>query len=200
MVGNQTPSYPSQRTLHKNDEGVPLVASQAVSSQEDHRNEAFPTYRQSPLSRHFAYSFEKTSKVPGSASFSGETQARKNQTDPEGQSRSSRFHFSLYKWAGKGVTLMMPSNLKERSNNGYSGRVLPEIVLQEVDVHFDDEIKATISKTSEINGEDQYGKLANDLIVERTADPVIKEDLFPSEPEQNVIGSGMVEESGNFIS
>lgn len=95
---------------------------------------------------------------------------------------------------------MMPSNLKERSNNGYSGRVLPEIVLQEVDVHFDDEIKATISKTSEINGEDQYGKLANDLIVERTADPVIKEDLFPSEPEQNVIGSGMVEESGNFIS
>ncbi|KAM0937706.1 putative Chaperone J-domain superfamily [Dioscorea sansibarensis] len=199
MLDNQTASYPSQRTLHKNDEGVPSVASQAVSLQEDHRMEAFPTYRQSPLSRHFAYSFEKTSKVPGSASFSRETQARKNQTNSEGQSRSSRFHFSLYKWAGKGVTLMMPSNLKERSNNGNSGRVLPEIVLQEVDMHVDDEIMATISKTSKINGEDQDGKLANDLIVERTADPVIKEDLFPSEPEQNVIGSGMVEESDRKV-
>ncbi|KAJ0982189.1 hypothetical protein J5N97_010444 [Dioscorea zingiberensis] len=194
-IDNQTLNSPAQGTQNKNDNGVPLLASRAVSTQEDHSVQTFPTYRQSPLSRRFAYSFESTSKVSGSVSFSRESQSRKDKTDSEGQSRSSRFHFSIYKWAGKGVSLMMPSNLKEKSNTGSNRRVLPEIVLQEVEMLSDDEMMPAISRTSDIKEEDQDVKLGNYLIAERAANPVIKEDLLPSKLEPNVIGSGVIEES-----
>ncbi|KAI8014693.1 J domain-containing protein required for chloroplast accumulation response 1 [Camellia lanceoleosa] len=91
-----TPSSPLSRQL-----------SEAFQEEDELRSEIHQSYRPSPLSREFSLS----NKEPPCITKSGELESmdrgnlKKDLKNTEAPSNSSRFHFSIYKWASKGVPM-----------------------------------------------------------------------------------------------
>ncbi|KAL7245039.1 hypothetical protein ACSBR2_000391 [Camellia fascicularis] len=91
-----TPSSPLSRRL-----------SEAFQEEDELRSEIHQSYRPSPLSHEFSLS----NKKPPCITKSGELESmdrgnlKKDLKNTEAPSNSSRFHFSIYKWASKGVPM-----------------------------------------------------------------------------------------------
>lgn len=91
-----TPSSPLSRQL-----------SEAFQEEDELRSEIHQSYRPSPLSHEFSLS----NKEPPCITKSGELESmdrgnlKEDLKNTEAPSNSSRFHFSIYKWASKGVPM-----------------------------------------------------------------------------------------------
>ncbi|XP_020574707.1 J domain-containing protein required for chloroplast accumulation response 1 isoform X2 [Phalaenopsis equestris] len=108
--------------------------TQSVVGHEDQSNKGYSSYRKSTLSRRSSSSFEALLDTIEPAFQTVESQTEKNSSSLEDYVSNQKFHFSIYKWAGKGVMLVMPSDSKER--NEFEGRLarFPEIIVQEVEL------------------------------------------------------------------
>lgn len=100
-------------------------SSQAILGTEDLRNDIQPPYCQSLLAQELSLSSEELSNLTETdkKGTGGILKKKSESTD----TNSSHFHFSIYKWASKGVPLEMPirggsSRSKERVKSEQSSR------------------------------------------------------------------------------
>eukprot|EP00262_Sarcandra_glabra_P004726 TRINITY_DN15965_c0_g1_i1.p1 TRINITY_DN15965_c0_g1~~TRINITY_DN15965_c0_g1_i1.p1 ORF type:complete len:739 (+),score=126.66 TRINITY_DN15965_c0_g1_i1:95-2311(+) len=96
--------------------GLSENATQTVHGQDNSRNDTWPSYRQSPLSHQSSLHDNGSSKATESAGQDTENQCKMDPLGSEMYNNSSHFHFSIYKWASKGVTLRMPAGCKNSTN------------------------------------------------------------------------------------
>ncbi|XP_043714199.1 J domain-containing protein required for chloroplast accumulation response 1 isoform X2 [Telopea speciosissima] len=123
---------------------ISRASNQVIQGQDDLKNDAQLSYRQSPLSREFSLNNEESSKAPRLGNEDRRGHLKKETSNPE--MHEEQFHFSIFKWASKGMPLVMPfkggkvSSSKERGNDssGSSSRekIKSEIVVSEVPVEF----------------------------------------------------------------
>ena len=170
---------PTQRTLYKNEDGsldtlpssptafVPSFTTRAVTAQDDLKIDDQVLYCQSFLSRPISHSLDKSSADMDSASLSTKSYSQKHSTSLESYVSKGQFHFSIYKWAGKGVTLIMPS--KSKLQNESSFKRLPEVVVQEVDMILHEDNMSTLA-TAGKSHHDNQDKSVKDAIVKTRID------------------------------
>lgn len=134
--GGETESYEKLSLPSSPTTFLPSLSNQASILQNEPKIDSHVLYRQSPLSRQVSHSFGNSSEVINSTSKS-------KSTNLENLAGEGQFHFSMYKWAGKGVTLIMPA----KSNSQLDSRFkrLPEIIVQEVDVMIHDNMSSPSS-------------------------------------------------------
>jgi hypothetical protein len=83
-------------------------SSQSIQSQEEMGNDVQSCHRQRPLSREVFLSREESSNSNKSDKIDPDGIMKKEPNGSEVPTDGSQFHFSIYKWAGKGVPLAMP--------------------------------------------------------------------------------------------
>eukprot|EP00268_Persea_americana_P038265 TRINITY_DN37864_c0_g1_i1.p1 TRINITY_DN37864_c0_g1~~TRINITY_DN37864_c0_g1_i1.p1 ORF type:complete len:740 (+),score=137.49 TRINITY_DN37864_c0_g1_i1:805-3024(+) len=178
---SSTYTFPSPRT------GLVRVTSEMKLGQDCSRYDSQASFRQSPLSRVFSSAGDGLSNDTRSARQKKGSQFSKDRSSSEVSSDSSQFHFSIYKWASKGVTLMMPSkggkrsNSKERGKNESIVSGLPAPVLQGVNLSSLNENMSTLSTPSQIQYDIEDNSSSRDLRSLMKDD--IVEEPMPSKPE-----------------
>lgn len=108
-------SSPTSRAAQKTEESTPRafdVPSPNSPSRFTHATDGLATNsRRAPPSHRPA---EAAAVPPGDGTRGAENLPMKEDSNSKDNSGSDHLHFSMYKWASKGVTLVMPPNLKER--------------------------------------------------------------------------------------
>ncbi|PON40459.1 DnaJ domain containing protein [Parasponia andersonii] len=89
-------------------------SSEAIQGNEGSRNDIRSSYRLSPLSQDFPQSSEVSSNLTESDRKDKGTNLKRDSGSSENSTNSGHFHFSIYKWASKGVPLDIP--LRGRSS------------------------------------------------------------------------------------
>jgi len=203
-------SSPTQRALCKNEDGspdilssspttvVPSFTTRAVTAQDDMKIDGHVSYHQSPLSRQVSHSLDKSSEDLDSTSLGIQSHSQKDSASLESYVSKGQFHFSIYKWAGKGVTLVMPS----KSNLQHEGRFkrLPEVVVQEVDVILHEDDTSTLTAACE-NQCDILDEAVRDVSVETKvdADSTTVKGLLHAEFKSKIPYSDETEKSGSLL-
>ncbi|WOK92384.1 J domain-containing protein required for chloroplast accumulation response 1 [Canna indica] len=172
-------------------------ASRAVPAPDDLRNSGYAFYRQSPLASQLS-----RGSVRSSETFSKGSQSERYATSVEGYISSNQFHFSIYRWAGKGVSLSLSSLSKESNNvNKYSG--LPEVVIHTVDLPSDgdddddDDDMSTSVGVSINQTENQGNKVLKGIFMENKHDTGSRiPDNVSSESESNFLSRTSTGNSG----
>ncbi|KAK8933744.1 J domain-containing protein required for chloroplast accumulation response 1 [Platanthera zijinensis] len=141
---------------------VPFTKS--VEGHGDLRNNGYGSYRQTPLSHRVSHGLEGFSVSEGMEPALN-SQTGESSSSLEDYINNRQFHFSIYKWAGKGVMLVMPSDSNER--NEFEGRLarLPEVIVQELELstHYDYFSSVTKPlKSGTVIGEDKSDKRDDD--------------------------------------
>ncbi|KAJ4967440.1 hypothetical protein NE237_019289 [Protea cynaroides] len=116
--------------------------NQVIQEQDDLKNDARPSYCQTPLSYEFSLGSAESSKAIRCGNEEKRGQGEQGSSCSE--THEEHFHFSIYKWASIGVPLVMPlrggnsSSSKERGNDSSSSsskeRVKSEIVASELSI------------------------------------------------------------------
>ncbi|KAJ0024920.1 hypothetical protein Pint_08918 [Pistacia integerrima] len=136
--GMELPTFGStHRSPYKSKEGAsngmnlypsPLSRSSSLNQDQEERNDARSSHRQSLLSRELSLNSEQSSNLTKYDETDTEIDLKKESNSSEAVTNESPFHFSIYKWASKGVPLalaMAPrggnsSRLKEDSGTDRS--------------------------------------------------------------------------------
>ncbi|KAF8405182.1 hypothetical protein HHK36_010082 [Tetracentron sinense] len=197
------------------------ASNQVVQGQDDSRNDVRPSYRQSPLSHEFSLS----SKAPLKTTKCDEQDTRgtrkKDLSGLEVDSNCSQFHFSIYKWASKGVPLVMPlrggyslsskeggNNDRDSSSNGRDKiesivSELPAPVMQGVEFPTLNDSTSETNKSSRMEYEKQdHISLFNTITRDRLDSSQITEEVVPAGPESkplNNLQSTIIEVSSNLL-
>lgn len=99
----------------------PHSRSSSLNQGHEERNDHRSSYRQSILSRKFSLSRKESSNLTRSAEADTGGDSEKESNSSEVLTSSNQFHFSIYKWASKGIPLAMPlrggSSLRARENS-----------------------------------------------------------------------------------
>lgn len=190
---------PTHRPIYKSDEG-PLPSSltpRAVTAQDDLKLDGQGLYRQSPLSRPNSQSTESSPEVTHSPSASVEIHSQKDEASLESYISSGQFHFSTYRWAGKGVKLVMASSSKSKYGSMFGK--LPDIVVEEVDMNLGSEDISTPTTASKILSGSRDNKLLKDLFIEdkKGANSTLIDDLLPTESDSKFLPGDRTEILGN---
>ncbi|KAG6471635.1 hypothetical protein ZIOFF_069081 [Zingiber officinale] len=138
-------------------------ASKAASVHDDLRSSGHSFYRQSPLASQLSRGTIKSSET-----FSKGSQSERYATSLEGYINNNQFHFSIYRWAGKGVSLGL-SSLSEETNVAGRYSRLPEVVIQSVEYPSDDDDDDYMSASPGISNnqtETNKNKVINDIFSE----------------------------------
>ncbi|XP_042441985.1 J domain-containing protein required for chloroplast accumulation response 1-like [Zingiber officinale] len=138
-------------------------ASKAASVHDDLRSSGHSFYRQSPLASQLSRGTIKSSET-----FSKGSQSERYATSLEGYINNNQFHFSIYRWAGKGVSLGL-SSLSEETNVAGRYSRLPEVVIQSVEYPSDDDDDDYMSASPGISNnqtENHKNKVINDIFSE----------------------------------
>lgn len=204
---------PTNRSVYKNEYEVPDVFSfpsspnasvssfttREVRAQIDLKSDGHAFYRQSPLSRQFSNSGNISLETINSVWFSTESQYQKDSSKLANYNSSNQFHFSIYRWAGKGVKLVLPSNLEEGNENASRPRKLPEVAMHGFDQPSDEDNISTASGASKSQSETHASKLLNNVLLERKSDAGSAnfDKHLPDESELKYIHSDSIEESGS---
>ncbi|KAI3460305.1 hypothetical protein Pfo_016968 [Paulownia fortunei] len=101
---------------HSSSGSLSRFSNEATRGQDEIRNEAHPVYCQSPLSHEASFSCED---APYTVSPDQKDNARNLKKETKSvDSNDNQFHFSIYKWAGRGVPMILPlvgrNNLKSK--------------------------------------------------------------------------------------
>ncbi|ONK76382.1 uncharacterized protein A4U43_C03F27100 [Asparagus officinalis] len=200
---------PSQCSMYKCDDGFPesipsspttsvtSFTNRLVTAHDDLKTDGHVLYRQSPLSRQVSYSMEKSSEAMDSSSLGIKNHFQKDSASLENDVSRGHFHFSIYKWAGKGVTLVMPSKSNLQHESRF--RRLPEIVVQEVDMILHEDDMLSIPNTT-YKSEGNLAKSVNGITTETkvTAESTTPKGSFPSELVSKFIHSDETETSDDI--
>lgn len=135
-------------------------SSHTIQGQDGLKNDPWPSHRQSRLSHEFSLGSDESPKLSSSnrADMGGNLENGSNISKVE--INSSQSHFSLYKWASKGVMFAIPikrvnsSRIKVKSRadrcsstNGRFQSELPEAILQDVEYPYPDDAMSATTKS-----------------------------------------------------
>ncbi|CAK9178544.1 unnamed protein product [Ilex paraguariensis] len=129
--GNCSPSKYKDRIAngagHLSSQSASLsrFSSQVIPGQIELKNDDRPYYYQSPLSPELFPCSEDTSNRTQSDLSEKGCNLKKDSTGTNALNNSSQFHFSIYKWAGQGVPLLMPfrgGNITKSKETGKTDR------------------------------------------------------------------------------
>jgi hypothetical protein len=139
------PTSPSQQTSNRDDDGTSNAYSVSTSPnsqmnnylaqetpQQDSRKKPFSWHRYPFLSRLCSQSGDKknTSNHVSSVGTEGdETSVR-----AESIMATDKFHFSFYKWAGKGALLVLPAAIEEKDATIIGLTSFPQVLAQGLDL------------------------------------------------------------------
>ncbi|CAM0871727.1 unnamed protein product [Alopecurus aequalis] len=164
-VDNSVPTSPSRHTSNKNDDdtsyaySVPASPNSSTSSylaqgtsQQDSKKNPFSWHRYPFLSRFRSQSGDKKDTSQYANSIDSECEG--TPISSESFISNNKFHFSFYKWAGKGALLMLPASVQEKDGNIIGVRSFPQVVVQGIDLIDEEE---SMSK-SQTDYEDKSGK------------------------------------------
>ncbi|XP_038972007.1 J domain-containing protein required for chloroplast accumulation response 1 isoform X2 [Phoenix dactylifera] len=212
VIDHPSLGSPTNGSLYKNEYEAPDVFSspsspnssvssfttREIRAQIDARNDGHAFYRHSPLSRQFSYSANRSLKNTDSTWLSTESQYQKDSLSLESHISSSQFHFSICRWTGKGVKLVLPCNSEERNKKVSKARKLPEVVIHEVDLASDDDNISIVTGASESQSESHTSKLLDDFHMGRKfcAGSAIVDNHLPAKFELKNLHSDSIEESG----
>nr|XP_009411024.1 PREDICTED: J domain-containing protein required for chloroplast accumulation response 1 [Musa acuminata subsp. malaccensis] len=191
-------SSPAHHAPYKSEDGDPYAStfpyspsdSQATPAPDDMRNVGHAFYCQSPLATQTSRGMGRSSEA-----FSRGSQSERYATSLEGYIGSNNFHFSLYKWAAKGVSLTLSSHSKKTNDVGRCSR-LPEVVIQADDLPSDDDDMSTSTSTGVSNNQTE----THDNKVLSDAGSTITEDVLPESHSKHLSrtftgNSGMISDN-----
>uniref|UniRef100_A0A5B6ZSI9 J domain-containing protein required for chloroplast accumulation response 1 n=1 Tax=Davidia involucrata TaxID=16924 RepID=A0A5B6ZSI9_DAVIN len=161
-------------------------SSKAIQGQDESRNHVQPSYCQSPLTHEFSRSSKKPSYINKSDETDIGGNLKKDLKSGETPSNNNQFHFSIYKWASKGVPFRMPlrrgnsSKSRERSNiersSSSKGRIesdsmvceLQRANLQDIDTLFLNHsqiVEEAILAMPDLKSHDSFQSAVDDVIL-----------------------------------
>uniref|UniRef100_A0A453IR50 J domain-containing protein n=2 Tax=Triticinae TaxID=1648030 RepID=A0A453IR50_AEGTS len=176
-VDSSVPTSPSRHISNRNDDdtsyGYSVPASpnsstnsslaQGVSQQDSKRN-PFSWHRYPFLSR-FRSSGDKKDSSQHVNSMDSECEG--TPISSASFISSDKFHFSFYKWAGKGALLMLPASVQEKDGNIIGVRSFPQVVVQGIDLIDEEESMSTATPASKSQTDYEDYKSGKDGLFER---------------------------------
>ncbi|KAK6938790.1 hypothetical protein RJ641_032298 [Dillenia turbinata] len=167
--------------------GSPNSQTASVSRfSESSKNNSRPANRLGLLSQEFALRSKELNQVTECDKMSTDGDLNKDSKSTEGQLDTNQFHFSIYKWAGKRVPLMLPlrGGSRLRVSSSTNGRIESEIVvslmpaaatLPDPNMSVTDKSFSPETMPSNIELEEKQGGSSQDTITQ-----------FECEPYQNI--------------
>ncbi|KAL6317990.1 hypothetical protein AAG906_031043 [Vitis piasezkii] len=163
-------------------------SNQTIQGQDGLKNDPWPSYRQSRLSHEFSLAGDESPKLTTSNRADMGDNLENGSNSSKVEINTSQSHFSLYKWASKGVPFVTPlrrlnsSRTKVKSKtercSSTNGRFqsermvseLPEAILHDVEYHYTDDTSAS-TKSFKIDREKQkndtlFTKITQDRLEE----------------------------------
>lgn len=149
-------------------------SSQSTQSQEELKNGIQSSYSQSLLSQEIILNNEESSNLIKSDKKDKEGNIKKDSKISEAPTDSSQFHFSIYKWACKGVPLMIPFR------GGSSSRLKEPVKMKRsLSLNGRIEIESKVRKSPLKSYKMEHNKEENDSVLDTSAQDGV-------EPCQNV--------------
>ncbi|KAK4599695.1 hypothetical protein RGQ29_009648 [Quercus rubra] len=149
-------------------------SSQSTQSQEELKNGIQSSYSQSLLSQEIILNNEESSNLIKSDKKDKEGNIKKDSKISEAPTDSSQFHFSIYKWACKGVPLMIPFR------GGSSSRLKEPVKMKRsLSLNGRIEIESKVRKSPLKSYKMEHNKEENDPVLDTSAQDGV-------EPCQNV--------------
>ncbi|VAH87767.1 unnamed protein product [Triticum turgidum subsp. durum] len=157
-VDSSVPTSPSRHISSRNDDdtsygySVPASPNSSTNSslaqgvsQQDSKKNPFSWHRYPFLSR-FRSSGDKKDTSQHVNSMDSECEG--TPISSASFISSDKFHFSFYKWAGKGALLMLPASVQEKDGNIIGVRSFPQVVVQGIDLIDEEESMSTATPAS----------------------------------------------------
>ncbi|KAG2554054.1 hypothetical protein PVAP13_9KG638200 [Panicum virgatum] len=193
------PTSPSPQTSNRNDDGtsydysVPTSPNESMDNylaqgapQQDSRNKPFSWHRYPFLSRFRSQSGKKENTSNYVSSIDSEYEG--TPISLESIMANDRFHFSFYKWAGKGALLVLPATAGENSGDIIGLRNFPQVVVQGIDLVDDEDTMSTATgaSKSQPNYEDsKSGKHSTNSATKEGAIPLFFDDYMQGMKQGN---------------
>lgn len=184
------PTSPVPQTSNRNDDGtsysysIPTSPNASINdyiakgaAQQDSKKNPFSWHRYPFLSRFRSQSGEKKNTSNYVSSMGSECEA--TPVSLESILANDKFHFSFYKWAGKGALLVLPATAQEKAGDVIGLRSFPQVVLQGIDLNEDEDSvsSATGASKSQTDFEDsKSGKPSSNSATKEGAIPLLFDD------------------------
>ncbi|CAD6202498.1 unnamed protein product [Miscanthus lutarioriparius] len=193
------PSSPSRQISNRNDDGTSYAYSVPTSpnasmnnylaqgaAQQHSKKNPFSWHRYPFLSRFRSQSGEKKSTSNYVSSMDSECEG--TPVNLESIMANNKFHFSFYKWAGKGALLVLPATAQEKPADIIELRSFPQVVVQGIDlIDYEDNMStATGTSKSQTDYEDsKSGKHSTNSVTKDGAIPLLSEDYMQGMKQSN---------------
>ncbi|VAI08758.1 unnamed protein product [Triticum turgidum subsp. durum] len=176
-VDSSVPTSPSRHISNRNDDdtsygySVPASPNSSTNSslaqgvsQQDSKKNPFSWHRYPFLSR-FRSSGDKKDTSQHVNSMDSECEG--TPISSASFISSDKFHFSFYKWAGKGALLMLPASVQEKDGNIIGVRSFPQVIVQGIDLIDEEESMSTATPASKSQTDYEDYKSGKDGLFER---------------------------------
>ncbi|XP_006649566.1 J domain-containing protein required for chloroplast accumulation response 1 isoform X2 [Oryza brachyantha] len=195
-IDSSVPTSPSRHTPNRNDDGVsyaysvPTSPNSSMNSflaqgahQQDSTKNPSSWHRYAFLSRFRSNSGDKdTSNYVSSM----DSEREGTHVSLENSIDNNKFHFSFYKWGGKGAILVLPTNAQESAGDIVGARSFPQVIVQGIDLIDEEEDNtstATGASKSQTDYEEyksgkEYGLLSAHLKAKDGALPLVFDEYF----------------------
>ncbi|KAL5987090.1 molecular chaperone [Asimina triloba] len=186
-IGSNGIGYPSSPII-----GGSRVPFRTFEGQDELRNDIRPSRDCSHLSHYFSPSGDESAKAAeyDRQDKQGQFLEEKSRGNSEAYNESNQFHFSIYKWASKGVMLMMPAMRGNRSNAKDTSKIIPVPVEKGVNLAFPDNTTSTANNSSRFQCSGQDDVSSNGLNLVR----------MNKENQEAVLSEARARPSSNFDS
>ncbi|AQL09050.1 J domain-containing protein required for chloroplast accumulation response 1 [Zea mays] len=200
-MDSSMPTSPSQQMSNRNDDGTSYAYSVPTSpnasmnnylaqgaARQDSKKNPFSWHRYPFLSRFRSQSGEKKSTSNHVSSMDNEFEG--TPVNLESIMANNKFHFSFYKWAGKGALLVLPATAQEKSVDIIGLRSFPQVVIQGIDLIDCEDSMSTATGTAknQTDYEDsKSGKHSANSATKDGAIPLLFEDYMQGNKYQKTI-------------
>ncbi|CAN6290336.1 unnamed protein product [Urochloa humidicola] len=198
-LDSSMPSSPSRQTSNRNDDGtsydysVPTSPNASLdnylaqgAARQDSKKKPFPWHRYPFLSRLGSRSGEKKNTSSYVSSMDSEWDG--TPISLENSMANDKFHFSFYKWAGKGAFLVLPAAGEEKTGDNIGLRSFPQVVVQGTEL-IDDEDSMSIatgaSKSQPDYEDSKSGKHSTNSATKEGASPLFFDDYMQGMKQGN---------------
>ncbi|CAN6307654.1 unnamed protein product [Urochloa humidicola] len=189
------PTSPSRQTSNRNesnddrtsyDSSVPTSPNASMdnylaqgAAQQDSKKKPFSWHRRPFLSRFGSRTGEKKSTSNYVSSMDSECGG--TPISLESTMANDKFHFSFYKWAGKGAFLVLPATAEEKTGDIIGLRSFPQVVVQDIIELIDDDESTSIatgaSKSQPDYEDSKSGKHSTNSATKEGAIPLFFDDM-----------------------
>ncbi|PAN51057.1 hypothetical protein PAHAL_9G566600 [Panicum hallii] len=193
------PTSPSRQTSTRNDDGtsydysVPTSPNESTNNylaqgaaQQDSRKKPFSWHHYSFLTRFRSQSGKKKNTSNYVSSMDSECEG--TPISLESIMASDRFHFSFYKWAGKGALLVLPATAGEKAGDIIGLTNFPQVVVQGIDLVDDEDSMSTAtgaSKSQPDYEDSKSGKHSTNSATKEGAIPLFFDDYMQGMKQGN---------------